>query len=401
MSQRILIVGAGFAGLWSALAAMRLIDSAGKTDEIEVVLIAPEPALVVRPRLYETGAAGMSAPLTELFEVTGIRFVQGMVETIRADAHEIALVDPRGAHVTMGYDRLILAAGSRLVRPDIPGLREYAFSIDQLDEAAAFEARLHDLAALPQTLARNTIVVAGGGFTGIEIAAELPDRLRASIGADADVRVIIVEQAEEIGPDLGPGPRPVILEALDALGIEMRLGAAVTAIDPEGVVTSSGERIAASTVIWTGGMRASDLTRQVPGERDELGRLYVDRNLRVPSAPDVFATGDTARAATDDLGNHAIMSCQHALRLGRSAGYNAAADLLGMEPQPYSQPDYGNCLDLGPWGAVITQGWERKVLLAGVEAKERKRLINNVLIYPPKADRATALAAADPVSPRR
>jgi NADH dehydrogenase len=114
----------------------------------------------------------------------------------------------------------------------------------------------------------------------------------------------------------------------------------------------------------------------------------------------VFATGDTARAATDDLGNHAIMSCQHALRLGRSAGYNAAADLLGMEPQPYSQPDYGNCLDLGPWGAVITQGWERKVLLAGVEAKERKRLINNVLIYPPKADRATALAAADPVSPR-
>lgn len=395
MSKRILIVGAGFAGMWSALSAARLIDEAGRAD-VEIALIAPDPHLHVRPRLYEEGPANMKAPLTEIFNAVGVKFVQGTVEQIHTDRHEVAGLDAQGRAFTMAYDRLVLATGSKLFRPAIAGLAEHAFSVDQVDEAAALETHIRNLAQQPDTPARNTIVVAGGGFTGIETAAEMPARLRAALGEDTPVRVVVVERNEAIGPDLGAGPRPVIETALRDLGVTWHLGHGVSAIDADGVTTADGTRIESNTVIWTAGVRASALTAQIPAQRGAAGRLYVDSNLAVEGVPGVYATGDVASAATDDEGNRTLMSCQHAMNLGRSAGHNAAADLLGLETLAYSQPKYVTCLDLGPWGAVYTEGWEREVKLSGQEAKQLKQRINTEWIYPPRADRDEVLAAADP-----
>ncbi len=288
-----------------------------------------------------------------------------------------------------------MAAGSKLFRPDIPGLAEFAFSVDQRDEAAALDNHLRDLAKEPTSSKRDTVVVAGGGFTGLEIATELPERLRGILGAEADIKIVIVERADTIGPDLGSGPRPTIDQALAELGIESRLGSAVASIDADGLTTADGERIETSTVIWTAGVRASALTSQISAERDALGRLRVDQDLRVASSPKVFAAGDAAVAPTDDQGNHTLMSCQHAIPSGKSAGDNAAADLLGLLPTPYSQPQYVTCLDLGSAGAVVTQGWDRKIWMTGAESKAFKIMINGTLIYPP-TDRETAFAAANP-----
>ncbi|WP_322102718.1 NAD(P)/FAD-dependent oxidoreductase [Paraburkholderia sp. J41] len=395
MPKRILIIGAGFAGMWSALSAARLIDEAGRKD-VEVTLVAPDPHLHVRPRLYEEGAANMKAPLNDIFDAVGVHFVQGVVERIHVDRREVELTTVDGAASTMQYDRLVLASGSRLFRPAIAGVAQHAFSVDQTDEAAELEAHIRALATAPDTAARNTVVVAGGGFTGIETAAEMPARLRAVLGEHANVNVIIVERNNAIGPDLGPGPRPVIEEALRELGVSWRLGQGVAAVDNHGVTMEDGTRIEASTVIWTGGVRASTLTEQIPARRDAAGRLYVNRALAVEGVPGVYATGDVACAATDDEGNHTLMSCQHAMNLGRSAGHNVAADLLGLEAIPYSQPKYVTCLDLGPWGAVYTEGWEREVKLQGKEAKQLKHRINTEWIYPPRAEREEVLAAADP-----
>jgi NADH dehydrogenase len=393
---RIVIIGAGFAGTWSALGAARVLDAAGKSASVEIVVIAPEPFLHMRPRFYEVGAAQMKAPLTDLFAAVGVRFVAGHVQHIRTGRNEVDIVGTDAARSTLAYDKLVLAAGSHLFMPPIAGLREHAFSVDQLEDAAVLETHLRGLPRLADSPARNTVVIAGGGFTGIETAAEMPARLRSILGEKSAVRVIVVEQASAIGPDLGAGPRPVITQALEALGVETRLNAAVTAIDADGLTTSTGQRIDAKTVIWTAGLRASDLTQQIPGTRDSVGRLHVDRELRVEGVADVFATGDVAYAATDDEGHHAMMSCQHALALGRAAGHNVAADLLGLPLRPYRQPRYTTCLDLGPWGAVLTQGWDREVKLTGAEAKSIKQMINGKLIYPPRADRREALAAADP-----
>lgn len=395
MQQRILVIGSGFAGMWAALGAARVLDQHGRGD-VEVALVAPEPLLHLRPRLHEAAPHAMTTPLLPLFEAAGVRYVQGNVERIHTGERSVGAVNARGERFTLAYDRLVLTAGSRLFRPAIPGLAEHAFSIDQTDEASALDVHLARLADLPPSDARNTVVVAGGGFTGIEIACELPERVRRVLGEDAEIRVVIVERSHVIGPDLGPGPRPQIEQALDELGVVRFLGAAVNAIDADGLSTTTGERIEAKTVIWTAGMHASPLTAQVPGERDALGRLHVTRDLRVKGVDAVFAAGDVALAQVDDAGNHALMSCQHAMNMGRSAGYNVAADLLGLPTQAYAQPVYVTCLDLGPWGAVYTEGWERQVKLQGAEAKALKRQINTQWIYPPQPSRKAALEAADP-----
>jgi NADH dehydrogenase len=96
------------------------------------------------------------------------------------------------------------------------------------------------------------------------------------------------------------------------------------------------------------------------------------------------------------VGNIAAMSCQHALSLGRVAGHNAAAELVGLQLHPYSQPQYVTCLDLGAWGALYTEGWDRQVRLTGAEGKALKRQINTEWIYPPKADRESVFAIANP-----
>ena len=395
MKQRVLIIGAGFAGMWSALSAARLLDQQDRHD-VEIALVAPAPELHVRPRLYENNAAGMKSDLLPLFNAVGVQFIQGKVEHIHVERNEVEVRNAAGEPGVLGYDRLVLASGSKLYRPQIAGLAEHTFSVDQLDEAAELEAHVARLALLPDSVARNTVVVAGGGFTGIETAAEMPARLRAALGAHVPVRVIIVDRNAAIGPELGAGPRPVIDEALGAMGVIYKLGSAVAAVDANGVTLANGEHIEASTVVWTAGARAEGLTEQIPAQRDPLGRLHVDRNLKVIGLSNVYATGDVAYAAVDDAGNYAMMSCQHAMNLGRSSGHNVVADLLGLAALPYSQPKYVTCLDLGPWGAVYTEGWDRQVKLRGAEAKALKHQINSEWIYPPRADRVEALAAADP-----
>jgi NADH dehydrogenase len=393
--NRILIVGAGFAGMHAALSAARLRDEQRVSpDTLEIVVVAPEPRLVIRPRLYERAPETMVASLVEVFAAVDVRYEQGRVDVIDSAGKSAGVVGPDGGRRSLSYDRLVLAAGSRGFKPDIPGLAKYGFSVDQLDDAIALDHHLSALAKRPSSAARDTVVVAGGGFTGIEIATEMPSRLRAILGPTANVHVIIVDRNTAIAPAMGPDPRPFIEKALRDLGVETRLGVGVSALNESGVSLSDGQSIESATVIWAGGFHASSLTAQVPAERDRSGRLVVDPNLRVAEVPTIFAAGDTAYAATDDLGHRALMSCQHANRLGASAGFNAAADLLGVPLEPYQQKNYVTCLDLGPSDAVFTRGWDAKVEMNGDKAKAMKREINTRWIYPPRANREDAFKAS-------
>ncbi|MFZ3203807.1 MAG: NAD(P)/FAD-dependent oxidoreductase [Pseudomonas sp.] len=398
MKQQILIVGAGFGGVWSALSAARLLDKHGRSD-VAITVLAPQAELRIRPRFYETDVHQMQAPLGDLFDAVGVTFIQGAADEIDVAGKRVVYTDAQGQKSEVTYDRLVMATGSRVVRPNLPGVAEYAFDVDQIEAATQLEKHIKSLRDLPESVARNTVVVAGGGFTGIETATEMPARLRAALGEDAKVNVIVVDRGPKIGAALGEGISPSIIEASEALGVEWRVNSSVASVDADGATLANGQRIEAKTVIWTVGFRASALTEQVPAQRDALGRLHVDRNLKVIGQNDVFAAGDVAYAATDNLGNFAAMSCQHAISLGRYTGNNVAADLLGVEPIPYSQPKYVTCLDLGAWGAVFTEGWDREVKLIKEEAKQLKSQINSVWIYPPAANRVEALAAADPLIP--
>lgn len=396
MTLKIVIAGSGFAGTWAAISAARALSLAGREDDVEIIVVSPTPHLHIRPRLYETAFEDMAPDLAPLFAAVGVRHVAGTVEAIHADRHEVEVNGADGRRTTQPYDRFVLATGSRLFLPDVPGLAEHSFNVDQLSYAMALDAHLRSLADRPETAARNTVVVAGGGFTGIETVAEMPRRLRDVLGPAAKIRVVVMEQAPVIGPDLGPVPRPVIESALAECGVEVMTSAGVASIDADGVTTSRGDRIAAHTVVWTAGARAHPLAAQIEGERDRYGRVYADPQLRARSVKDVFVAGDVALAATDDEGHHAAMSCQHALSLGRVAGHNAAAELVGLPTHPYSQPKYVTCLDLGPWGAIFTEGWDRQIKLTREVGKATKQAINTQWIYPPAPDREAAFAIANP-----
>jgi NADH:quinone reductase (non-electrogenic) len=159
---------------------------------------------------------------------------------------------------------------------------------------------------------------------------------------------------------------------------------------------ADGSVLAADAVVLATGMAASPFAAEVPGARDELGRIVVDAALRAPAAPEVFVAGDAAAADTGD-GHRTLQSCQHAGQLGRVAGENAARDLIGLPPVPYTQQRYVTCLDLGRSGAVIT-GWERRVEKTGEEGKAVKRRINTQVIYPPADGTAEALLASSSIN---
>lgn len=393
--QTILIAGTGFAGVWAALSATRAIALAGREDDVEVVVVSPSPTMVIRPRLYEAVLENMNPDVSALLAAVGARYVAGLVEAIGATTQQATILRGDGGRETIAWDRFVLATGSRLSTPPIPGIADHAFDVDQLDSAQRLDEHLGLLAARTDE-ARGTAVVVGGGFTGLEGAAEMPERLRAILGKDAPIRVVIVDPAEQIAAEMGADAAVVVRGALDELGVEQRPGVRVTAVDAGGVTLSDGSRIDAATVVWSAGMRAHPLAGQVPGEHDATGRVLGDVYLRAPEASGILVTGDTVKAATDDIGNFTVMSCQHALSLGRVAGHNAAAELVGLDLHPYSQPKYVTCLDLGAWGALYTEGWDRQVHLTRAEGKKLKQEINGVWIYPPAPEREAVFAVSNP-----
>jgi NADH dehydrogenase len=398
--QRILVLGGGFAGLWAAVGAARRLDELHiGPDDVEITLINRDAFHGIRVRNYEADLSDVRVPLDDVLAPVGVRTVLGDVTAVDPERRVVQVSTGAGLE-TCEYDRLVVALGSQLARPPITGLAEHAFDVDTYVGAARLAAHLESLSQGPASVGQWTGIVVGAGLTGIETACELPGRLRGVIPRPARAgspRVILADHSPQVGSDMGPSARPVIEQALRALGVETRLGVEVTAVSPEGISLRSGDRIAAATVVWCAGMRAHPLTQQIGRERDRFGRLPVDEFLRVRGVPGVFAAGDAADLLVTP-GHGSVMSCQHGRPMGRFAGYNVVGDLLGLPMLPLRIDWYVTVLDLGPWGAVYTEGWDRHVVATGAAAKRTKQLINCERIYPPRnRDRAAILAAAAPV----
>jgi NADH:quinone reductase (non-electrogenic) len=389
-TARIVVVGGGFAGFWAAVAARRAASS-----RVSVTLVSREPVLQIRPRLYETDPHVLAVDLLRLLDRVGVQFAAGDVATLDVSNRSVRL---RGRD-SISYARLVVATGSTMHRPKVPGAA-LAYSIDTQHDAIVFDQRL---GAIVRSSPQPTIAIVGAGFTGIELALELRDRIaRRGTALQAErARIVLIDRAGVVGRQLGPGPRPVIEAALAAGKVELLLTKTITALSPTRVVFADGA-LDCDAVVLTTGMVAAAFAEKVPGAHDELGRIVVDRSLRAISAGDIFIAGDAAAADVGD-GHLALQSCQHALQLGRFAGENAARDLLGLPLVKYMQPSYITCLDLGRSGAVFTRGWDRVVERTGSEAKAIKRRINTEVIYPPRdgtREELLKLSSLDPSDQR-
>ncbi len=401
--KRILVLGAGFAGLWSAMGAARKLDQLGIGPErCEVVVVSRTAWHSIRVRNYEASLDGTRVRLADVLNPVGVKHVEGEVIDVDTTGRTVACLIA-GKPCALSYDRLVFALGSRLVRPPVRGLDEHAFDIDTFEAAARLNAHIAALPSRPPFPGQYTVAVVGGGLTGIEAATEMAGKLRAALahtpahGPAARPRVILVDRQAWIGSDMGESARPVIAEALRALDVETRCGVSVAAVDARGVTLTTGERVDTATVVWCAGMQAHPLTARFPVTRDRLGRLPVDAFLKIVGQPAEFAAGDAAWFLTD--GTHpSVMSCQHARPMGRFAGNNVVCDLLDRPMLPLRIDWYATVLDLGPWGAVYTEGWDRHVVSRGVAAKRTKEVINRQRIYPPRSgERRELLAAAAPV----
>ena len=388
---RIVVLGAGFAGLWAAIGAARKRDETGANSDIEIRVVDRNPYHNIRVRNYEVDLSEVALPLSQLLDPVGVTHCIGEVEAVDPARRQISLVTSNGEE-TLSYDRLVLALGSEVMRPNSPGLAAHAFDVDTYAAALRLEDHLISLGRSAPSPGRSTIVVVGAGFTGIEVAAELPDRL-VRAGITGRRRIILVDPNPDVGATIGAQARPVIETALSSLDVETRLGVRVASIEAAGVRLSSGELIATQTVIWCAGLRASRLAENFPGARDRLGRLLVDPFMRVADLPGVFAAGDVASSVVDGL-HPTVMSCQFARPMGRFAGHNVVADLVGQPMLPLRIDWYVTVLDLGEWGALYTEGWDREVRTTGQAAKATKQTINRKRIYPPLSGSKDELFAA-------
>ena len=386
----IVVVGGGFGGFWSAVGARRqyrLQDAAA-----QITVINSDGYLTMRPRLYEAFSPQLRIPLASLLQPLEIDLVVSSVT--RVDEKQRCVLLATGKRIA--WDCLVLATGSVQQSTPVAGVAQHAFDVDTFAAAERLDRHLQRLLAMGEHPGQLTFVVVGAGFTGIELACEMRRRIRvhATDIVAAQARIVLVERASKVGPQLGANARPTILDALRRANVEVLVNTSITGVGNDSVALSNGSVLASRTIIITTGLAAHPLVGTLGAVLDSSGRVVVDEFLRIPGLSGIFATGDTARAQAD-VGHAALMSCQHAMTMGKYAGANVARYMLGLALKPYSQPKYQTCLDLGDYGALLTRGWEREVVQAGPHTKPIKEMINRRIIYPPADDPEALLAASD------
>ena len=365
-----LVIGGGFAGIRAALAAKRLAG-----DRLSVALVSRDAYTVIRPRLYEANPSTLVADIEEPLTRAGVTLIIG----------DVVSVDPQGAYLTDGrllpFRSCVFASGSVMAAPSVDGL-EHVHSIDDLPSAMSLDRRLAHIA----TLVAPTLIVVGAGFTGLELALELRDRLAVhGAGAAAEAARIVLLDRGAVGAELGPSLKPVINAVLAADRIECMPDVVIDRFVAEGILLADGMLVGSDCTVVCTGLRAALPELGFRGARDAFGRLVLGPTLTVGVDAGIYAAGD-AGVAECSPGVSTLMSCQHALATGPVAGENAARELLGLEPLIFRQSRYVTCLDLGRYGAAFTEGRERHLLEVGPGAKAIKHRINRSLIYPPTGD---------------
>lgn len=393
--RRILVLGAGFAGLWAAVGAARKRDEIGDdARDLEILVVDRHPYHNIRVRNYEADLSDVTVPLASVFDPIDVRHLAETVETIDYDARAVTVATPEGCDV-LTFDRLVFALGSVLPRPPFAGA-DRLFNVDTYEAGQRLNAHVAGLRTKAELAGRDTVVVVGAGFTGIEVATEMRVKLRDAFGTGRG-RVILVDRHDVVGAGLGPNAQPAIVEALVSLDIEVLPGVEIIKLDNDGAYLTDGSFIPTQTVVWCAGMQANPLAELLPGDHDRLGRVQVDAFMQLAKHPHVFVAGDAATFLVDGV-NPTLMSCQYARPMGRFAGHNVVADLCGRPMLPLAIDWYVTVLDLGAWGALYTAGRDRQVIAAGLSAKATKETINRQRIYPPgNGSRDEILAAGAPV----
>lgn len=353
----VVIVGGGFGGLWAARAL--------RGAPVRITLLDRGNHHLFQPLLYQVATAGLSAPniaapLRQILRrQQNLTVLLGEVARLEPGAKRLHLGDGR----TLDYDRLIVASGATHAYFGHDDWAAHAPGLKTLDDALEIRRRI--LTAFERAEAEDdpaaraawlTFAIVGGGPTGVELAGTLAEIARHTLRGEfrrADprrARVLLLEAGPRV---LSSFPESLSEKArlqLQKLGVEVRTGVPVRAIDDAGVQLGD-ERIAARTVLWAAGVAASPLARDLGVPLDRAGRVIVDPDLRVPGHPDIHVAGDLA--ALQCGGRPVPGVAPAAKQMGRYIGRAIRARLRGIEPPPFRYRDYGNLATIGRMAAVV------------------------------------------------
>ena len=358
--KRVVVLGAGFGGLQATIELDRVYRD---HRDAEIILVSAQNFFLFTPLLPQIASSYINPrhivqPIRDIRGRRGFRFRRDDVRAIDVVHRRVEL-----ASGALDYDDLVVALGSRTEFFGVPGAPEHTWDFKSLEDAVVLRERIldvcehadhtEDAVAQRQLL---TFVVVGGGYTGVELAAEMHDLLFGYVArryrgvAVGQIRVMVLESEAEILRGVHPKLAASAKRRLQVEGIEVRLGARATRCFPGGVEVNGGEVVASDTVIWAAGVRAHELVEALPGPHDRIGRALVNEYLQLEGHPEVFVVGDSCAAVT---AKEAPRVAPVAITQGRLAARNIAHTERSEPLESYRYATQGMLISLGMNHAVV------------------------------------------------
>jgi NADH:ubiquinone reductase (H+-translocating) len=373
--HRIVIVGGGAGGIELVT---RLGDTFGRSGRADIALVEQARTHLWKPLLHEVAAGSMDVSRHELDYLAqahwhNFRFRLGEMiglDRARRVVNLAAKLDEDGRLITpvrsIGYDTLVIAIGSVSNDFGTPGVKEHAICLDTPEEAARFNRRLVNACLRAHTQAEPVrpgqlhVAIIGAGATGTELSAELHRTVRGvvafgldKIDPDKDIKITLIEAADRLVPALPKRLSDATARLLGELGVEIRTGARVTEVGPDGVHLAGGDFIASELVVWSAGVRGPDVLKNLDGlEASASGQLVVRPTLQTTRDDDVFALGDCASCT---LPGHSMPVPPRAQAAHQEASLlvrSMVARLQGKKPPDFVYRDFGSLVSFGSYSTI-------------------------------------------------
>lgn len=346
-NRSVCILGGGFGGLYTALRLAQFPWQSGEKPEI--ILIDQRDRFTFLPLLYEllTGELQtweIAPPYEELLANTDIKFYQGTAKQIDLKKQKVQLTDER----EFNYDRLVLAMGGETPLDMVEGAREYATGFKTIEDAYKLQERLRILEASNQDFIRIAIV--GGGYSGVELACKLADRLKSR------GRIRLIEQGDRILNRSPEFNQRAAQQALASRQIWLDLQTKVASMTANSLTLVHQEKIdtiPVDLILWTVGSQVVPLVRSLPLAKNERNQLLVNSSLQVVDRSEIFALGDLAECH-DATGQRVPPTAQAALQQADYAAWNIWASMSGKPALPFHYQSFGEMMTLGEENATLT-----------------------------------------------
>ncbi|MCI2255222.1 NAD(P)/FAD-dependent oxidoreductase [Domibacillus sp. PGB-M46] len=378
MSKHIVILGAGYGGVLSALTVRKYLSK----NEAQVTVVNQFPTHQIITELHRLAGGtlkeqAIAIPLKKLFKGKDIELKIAKVESFSVDNKEVKLADGS----SLSYDALVVSLGSQTGFFGIPGLEENSMVLKSVEDANKIFNHIEErIRAYAETKseADATIVIGGGGLTGVELVGEIVDnfpKIAKQYGVDFnDLKIKLVEAGPKILPVLPDALIDRATESLQKRGVEFLTGLPVTKVEGNKIELKDGSSITANTFVWTGGVAALPIVGESGLEVDR-GKATVNEFLQSKSHADVFVAGDSAVAFPADGGRPYAPTAQNAWQMGELVGYNLFAYLTDKKMDTFEPVNSGTLASLGRKDAVATIG-ANNTALKGLPATLMKEASN-------------------------